>query len=243
VVTVPWVAPPKIAWAYSCTGVLVCYGVVGWPGNVDGAFTSIVNLPNIHAGDGHLNAEMWLQPPVPSGKTCAVFGLNMGGCWIEIGAKDGPEQCKPNIPCYFWNHVTPCDNCYNSYRSFWMQDIPSADINHQVDLRIERKGTSTSSFVLLLQSARLTLPDESDNNPVSPDSIQVGGELAGTTGAYMSPGTSFRNNQWKPVRANYYRFQLVDGYPAVGSPFIASWAPNHKPSADPTGGIWNVSCC
>jgi hypothetical protein len=97
--------------------------------------------------------------------------------------------------------------------------------------------------VLLLQSARLTLPAESDNNPVSPSDIEVDGELTGTTGAYMSPGTSFRNNQWKPVGANYYRFQFVDGFPLVDPPFIASWAPNHKPSEDPTGEIWNVSCC
>ncbi len=49
---------------YSCFN---CYGVVDWPGSVDGAFTSLINLPFSQQGDNHANVELWLNSSASSG--------------------------------------------------------------------------------------------------------------------------------------------------------------------------------
>lgn len=231
----PWVTSSQTAWAYSCS---VCYGTINWTGNVDGAFASIVTLPSLSAGDGKANIELWLNAPVPGGQTCPINGTQYAGCWVELGAKAGGPQCKTNVPCYFWNDLRPCNACYNNYYTHYISDIPGSDYNNQTDLRIER--SSGSSFAMSLQSRNLQWSDSSTGNSMYPNDIEIGAEVAGTSGAHIG-STSFRNNSWKPVGANYYNFQTANGNPTVNSPVSAYWSTTPS-TPNSTGGTWSLSC-
>ncbi len=234
VLTIPGTAFPQIASAYSCYN---CYGIVDWTGNVDGAFTSIVYLPILSPGDNHANIELWLIGPVPSGQVCPINGQNRSACWIELGAKAGPPQCNMGTSCYFWNDLRPCNGCYNNYFTHWWSNIPSGDLNYQVDLRVERQDSS--DFALFLQSRSYILQNTSTGNSMKQNHIEVGSEVQGSTGAAIG-ATTFQNNQWKPVGANYYNFQTNSGSATVNSPIVAYWYAVPVPGNN--GGIWYTYC-
>ncbi len=107
-----------------------------------------------------------------------------------------------------------------------------------MDLRIER--TSSTTFALFLQSNSGIRQDTSTSNSSSPDDIEIGAEVEGTTGASIG-ATTFGNNEWKPAGANYYNPQDNRGIPAVNAPIQAYWlVPPTTPGSN--GGSWYVKC-
>lgn len=225
---------PKIAYAnYTCgkpdlSGGPHCGSFYRWIGGMNGAKTNI-NVPFLGGGsstDGFTNWEIWVQQF--NNPSCTFANLNQ--CWVEAGITD---QAGGVLGYYFWADSRPGGSYYNHYP----EQVGPDDLTETI--QIYKQNNSTWNVEGSVWSCgggqnghcSYNWGSQSTNNNMSPNTIDIGMELAGTYGQ-KGPGSDWQFNYWR-CGSNWCK-QSGLGNPGSGT----SWSLGYK--LGPLAGGWNT---
>jgi len=216
------------ALAYSCDP-SHCYGVVDWSGGTSYAGTSILvrGLGAPDSGAGFITNEIWLA--------------DSPYYWVETGITIGPvggQLCTSD--CYFWADTRPGAGYYEHF----LADVPQTDYGKSTIFGVRNQGGGT--FSAEVSGYNGSYYGYSMGNSMSPNWIQTGMELQGSSGGYALQA-QYSSNLWSDG-TNYY-FQTNDGGngPPGGSndttEITWGWGSGQHPG-DPNsnGGTWYTQC-
>jgi hypothetical protein len=181
-------------------------------------FQTKVNVVSMNPGDGFITDEFWL-----SGSNCS--------CWIETGYKaDQTGQY------YYWGQQAPG----SSFGFTDLGPVTAADLGQWATFTIQQISpqsfsievvTPTHSYVVTVNNSYL-----SDPNALA--YVQVGQELAGTTGAtanyaFFEYNKLFVGGSWSYI--------TTAGAIKQDAPPYGGWL--GTPSSSNPGGIFLTQCC
>jgi hypothetical protein len=218
-----------------------CYGIVRFNvaelGNgLDfGLFSTIVNAVALLGGDGEINDEIWVKQR--HGVT------NCGNqCWVEVGLSAGACSIPKNETHVFWADNRPFEGffCHD------MGPLQEQEFGHLMSLLIRVNPSDPGSYDVVVQTCLdaaapcpgRRLVGQSTDNAMFPDTIDMGMELAGSTGA-GAPGTNFFGTRVAVPGGSKYLD--VDGTSGANSPITAEW--DTLPTSGTTGGSFRTLCC
>ena len=122
--------------------------------------------------------------------------------------------------------------------------MPAGDIGTNPYFEILRTDSTTHRIQIWSNTLGVLEHWSGGNDPnQSPNRIDIGQELIGTSGA-QSPDTRWTDNRWVHFDgANYHFFyQARDGdFDIINNPPYAGWIT--PPSQSSTGGEWFATCC
>jgi hypothetical protein len=244
-----------LAQAYSCSG--RCYALYEWPtpnnGIVYGTSTHIkvVQLSctpsscvNGSTGEetGFVDDETWLTDVWHNGSLCRDYN---GGCWVE-GGYSTFSQLFSGFPSttvqYFWADNRPTSDGWGSFNLHYVGTVPSGD--YGTNLAVQLTKTSTAGqYQIYLSAFGGTY---AYSNPVGSlymftDTIDIGQELKGTTGAH-APTADFTANYW--FDSNLYAHNQTaysSSNETHGNPPYGYWS--IYPYSNSTGGDYYTYCC
>jgi hypothetical protein len=217
-----------------------CYGKVGFrlsdligPQGFLGFTTMMTPFGPLIGGDGELTDELWVRS--------ADDLCRDGKCWIEVGIIANAGYLPRNETHVFW-----ADNRPNS--TFFFHDlgpVQRAEYGKPIDLNIFFIRTppfpyGVSAVVCATQQGDCfsrILVGRSTSNTMVPDSIDIGLELAGTTGA-NGPGATFESSRVDSTVGS----KLIDQDGTVRQDWPAAVEWLTPPSAQ-HGGVLHTDCC
>ncbi len=194
--------------------------------------TSIYVTNQMSGGNGFIDDEMWL-----------ISQTGFSG-WIEAGYMTDPQY--PTVIEYFWAED---DNSTGVFIKHPLENVPQADIGNYAVVTVSNNGpnlTSSSSFTINIANKATNFSTTTSNALWSSSSgacvaeIQLGQELAGTTGAFAG-AVLFINNAWLD-QTGVWRWQTDDGGVKSQQPPYAGWIQTPS-TADSTGGTFFTECC
>ncbi len=215
--------------SYSCSPTH-CYSINQWyssTGYYAAAKTTMVVSHLFAQGNtcDHINAEEWLSD-------------FQGGhdYWVEEGLTSGNDcvggYC-PIVTCYFWEDNRPGSSLIGHV----MGAAQSSDWGNQATFQIASSGSGVWTVDVWAPSQHDS--DQSTSNSMSPNNIEIGGEVAGTSGA-SAPTTYSQWNTYNTGGGSQY-FNS-DGTPHVqGPPWAGYWDP--PPSQEGGSARWYIGCC
>lgn len=229
-----------------------CYGIVTLPAALNGepsfrGFVTTVNAVSQNSGNGELNNEIWVVQT--SNSACGSLGTG-NQCWIEVGLSAGANAGGCSLPSNE-THIFWADNRPN--QGFFCHDqgaLQAQEFNQPVFLAIAIRPTEANSYdveALTCTStsgsgtcARRSIVGKSSNNTMAADVIEMGMELAGSSGA-SAPMTQFTGSIAPNPNVIFgWTYITVDGSVSTNAPVKAGWT--SKPSTNP-GGSFFTSCC
>jgi hypothetical protein len=224
--------------SYTCTDTH-CYALAEWSAQalqtcclagdeVDISYT------DLFGGDGFVDNEMWLVQH--NNPQCVDLLNNINDlCWVEVGMISEPDFFSGTH--YFWADMRPGD-------VFWFHDlgpVPNADKTAQTPTGFFISQPFLNEFQVAIISLQGTLIFEnSTNNTMVPDRVEMGQELYGTSGAHSAGAADY-------TFLTYYsgQFGLPIGVTSStqlsGSPPFFSWI--HQPAGENGGGEFQTQCC
>src|SRR2546423_1390575 len=204
-----------VSTAYSCgnPSSAHCYGKASWSqrGEYFGAFTEAAQAPlSCPSGcGGFVDDEIWLIDTTSSGCTANSFGM----CWVEAGsiAIDGSE------PVFFWADARPTSTSTFNLHLLGATD-PAGTLDHYMIVKDGRASPQTFLVFIYTDSFSTLYNGVSSlqsGPPMSGHRIDVGQELAGTTGA-SAGRANFVRNIWAvqalgPEYVFWYNRQTTQG--------------------------------
>jgi hypothetical protein len=218
-----------------------CYGRTRWQEKPQyfGAFSSILqiamNCPS-NCG-GFINNEIWLV----DFRSQACVSNAFQACWVEAGFHAFAGQGNPY---YFWADSRPLAS--NTYNNHFLNQADSGDFDHFMIIEDARGAPGVYQVWIYSDNLSVLFNGTSTSNTMSANTIQIGTELAGTTGGSAAP-SQFQKNIWavKPLGSDYtfwYNTQVDDGVILSQSPPNASWLIDPSlPGSN--GGIFTTNCC
>jgi hypothetical protein len=219
---------PTTASAYSCSP-LHCHAIVDWSGAIHGASTDISLVSIVCSGcngsSQFYDDEIWV-----------VEKGNCGGaCWVEVGyTKPTPSSSSEY---YFWADYRPCFMC--GYNQHFVGQVQPNEIGTSPEFSIQYSGNNTWGVSIVGVGSNFGGSWQSTSNSMSPKDIEVGAELAGTSGA-SAPVAHFTVNTWTGTDGSFH-YQTSNGTVTQDLPPSASW--RVLPSQSSSGGDLVTSCC
>jgi hypothetical protein len=236
-------AKPAHASNYSCGNPSTghCYGYTHWQEQPQyfGSYTSILqiamNCPS-NCG-GFINNEMWLGDD--HSQACLSNGF--GACWVEAGYHAFPGEGNPY---YFWADSRPMTS--NTYNNHFLNQADVADFTHFMIILDARGGPGVYQVWIYNDNLSVLFNGASTSNTMTANEIDIGTELAGTTGASAAP-SQFQQNFWavSPLTSQYifwYNTEVDNGAVTSQAPPNASWLIPASLSGS-NGGIFSTNCC
>ncbi len=245
---------------YSC-GDLVqghCYGVDEWDRPVSGSEVYITPQ-TLTAGDGFVTNEMWLFGAPPSNLICPNGQDPHGGgtCWVETGVIAGPvDDTYCEAACYFWADERPsAPGTVDNFNSHFLGYTPYQDFNHGVQFKLFQATDGSGRYdIQVFDKSCLFVPDYSDvstQDQMIPYGVQIGLEMAGSSGA-AAPHAEYTGNGFQDNNGWHYEIDggtdISDGAsPGHHSPISRGWdqvptpdgyLPISGPGQTYTGGDW-----
>jgi hypothetical protein len=227
-----------------------CYGTVSW-GTADLGipqftnFGTVVTAVQLNGGNLVINDEMWV---VQGPQACN------SQCWVElgltsVGAVSGGCSTTSDTR-FFWAENTP----NQTYLCHDLGPVQPQEFNNPTLLVINRRFDIPNTFDVTAETCttidgspggctpRRVLTGESVNNPMTANTITLGMELGGTSGA-SAPRAIFTQNFWLAPfgRGVVFDFVSTPGNIQVNVPVAAGWAT--MPSTQTEGGAFFTSCC
>ena len=218
-----------------------CYGIVTWSGSPTGFSLQMTPAP-LTSGDIGIDDEAWLvQNFVP-----ACPG---GACWVETG-EDNTNPTYANgygSTIYFWASGT----ADAGFMFYYLGDVPKSDYGNWVQSRSEpgfENAFHVGRYHLQARLGREVVYRQAcTDNPMTPNTVIEGQELAGTNDA-QAPIVFFTHNA--EIKGSKKTDRTSDGTvckghsPACpGAPPNAGWFGNETPSKSPNGGLFFTDCC
>jgi hypothetical protein len=229
---------PMIARAYSCgtgSGSGHCYGINFWsmsPG-IRGAGTDIL-VVHLNCSScwsisetGFVDNEIWLNDYNNSGCSGNV-------CWVEAGywTVSGAFSTTVN---YFWADNRPG----GGLNVHTLAQVPSADYSDYAEFYIWQNFGWSNKWEVDIDSPNYYYSNYSTSNSMVADDINIGQELAGTSGA-SAPTAYFTDNWYYDSNLNF-DYQSYEGAVTSNNPPHAAWDTN--PAYSLTGGVFKTWCC
>lgn len=218
---------------YSCSG--SCHAANYWLNPVNGASVSIM-IRNVICGscDGFVSNVLWYTGNYGD-SACPIAGTSDHYCWIETGYSTwgNPNHhvapsCTGGVAnCFYWADNRPNGGYHeHAVANITQYDIPGA-------FSISRTSVNATNWDVVVFGSHY----QSTSNHFGYSgkaSIQIGQELAGTSGA-SSPRVDFTNNAWLGTTSSSWQYQHADGTtPPPDKPPYGNWeTPPHSSS---TGG-------
>lgn len=238
--------------SYSCYS-NHCHGIADWSDNgtyplINGAYTAIsmvhiaCSAPSCQSSRGDfIDDEIWVRDATHQASSCPTYKV---GCWVEQGyiatANSSGSGTTVN---YFWADYRPGDSMLNFH---YIAVVPSGDYGYATFFDIYRTASSNCStsprsgtFAVNIASETQFYNNTSARDCQTPDDINIGQELAGTSGA-SAPTANFTDNEWVGTNgvANYQT--LNADTPSPNAPVSDSWVT--LPSHSSTGGDFTTKC-
>ncbi len=224
--------PIQHALAYNCENPYGhCYSINQWysPTGYYSAAKTSISISQLYSPGGscpHINVEEWLSD-----------AQNGHDYWVEAGLTSGNDCVGAYCPiqvCYFWEDERPGSTLIGHV----MGAAQSNDYNNLATFQIANAGSGTWSVNMWAPSQHDS--SSSTSNNMSPNNIQIGGEVEGTSGE-SAPYTSLTWNTYN-TGSGYSYFTSDGNSPADQAPWSGGWGP--APSQTQGGGTahWNVSC-
>lgn len=219
-----------------------CYGVAGWQEQPEyfGAYSDIMQVTmGCPSGcGGFVDNEIWLIDTKTGGCTSNGFGM----CWVEAGYffEDGSGHAQ-----FFWADARPMtSNTFNLH--ILGSTDPVGTTNHFMIVKDGRGAAGVFQVWVYSDGLSTLYQGTSTNNAMRADRIDVGQELAGTSGAFAGRA-SIARNIWAvralgPDFVFQYSPQTNTGGVTSGNPPFASWAVDPA-SPGPEGGLLTTRCC
>jgi hypothetical protein len=220
-----------------------CYGVASWTERPEyfGAYTDIQQAPMSCAGcDGFVDNEIWLI----DGTSPECQANRFGVCWVEAGyiALQGR-----NTPVFFWADMPPG----GQFRLHLLGPTdPVGTVDHFMIVKDGR--VSPAPFLVFIYNDSLsTLYGGASTTvtsiPMKAERIDLGQELAGTTGAFADV-THFTRNIWAvtplgPEYVFWYWPQTTMGFVREDRPPFGAWTIDPSLPPPPEGGQFTTHCC
>jgi hypothetical protein len=226
---------------YSCgtAGGNHCYGVVSWTGTPTG-FSLQMTPAALTSGDIGIDDEGWL---VQNGASC--YG---SACWVETGV-DNTNPTYSNgygTTVYFWASGT----ADAGFQFYYLGDVPSGDFTQWIQFDVSQDSTTPSTWNVTISrpaTGEVVYKQACTDNPMTPNTVIEGQELAGTNNA-QAPIVFFTHNA--EIKGSTKTDRTTDGTvckgpsPACpGAPPNAGWFGTDKPSTSPNGGTFFTDCC
>jgi hypothetical protein len=239
---------------YSCgelgSAIGHCYGIVRLnvmdfgSGPMFRSFFTNVNAVPLNGGNSEISDEFWVIQP--SATNC---GNQPSACWIEVGLSAGGTpnnethvfwaDNRPNQGVFYHDMGALQPQEFNQPVMLWIAIRPRDPNSYDVDA-----GTcETVTGPVGCQGRRLI--GRSTNNTMMADVIEMGLELAGTSGASAQATNFFRTIVPYPNSPVYFKYLDVDGRVQVNAPVTAGWVitPTSNPPSRNIGGLFFTSCC
>jgi hypothetical protein len=233
--------------AYSCGNPSSghCYGTASWQQTPEyfGAYVDIaqVSLSCPSGCGGFVDDEIWLiDTNTPN---CVSNGF--GVCWVEAGsiAQDGSN------PVFFWADARPTTQSTFNLHLLGPTDAPGT-IDHFMIVKDGRVSPQTFLVFIYTDSFSTLYNGKSavsSGAPMKGNRIDIGQELAGSSGA-SAGSDNFSRNIWavQALDAAYifwYNRQTTKGSVGSANPPTASWTIDPANPPPPEGGQFTTSCC
>jgi len=233
------------AYPYSCGNPSSghCYGTASWQEKTEyfGAYADLTQVAmGCPAGcGGFVDDEIWLIDTKSSGCGSNGFGV----CWVEAGYifTDGSSSAQ-----FFWADGRPLTSSAFNLHILGPTD-PAGTTDHYMIIKDGRGGSGIFQVWVYNDGLSTLYQGTSTSNTMSGNRIDIGQELAGTTGA--SAGTAnFTRNIWAvqalgPEYVFWYNRQTDKGGVGSANPPVASWAIDPAAPPPPEGGEFTTRCC
>ncbi len=233
-----------------------CYGVIDWPGHVNGSLTYIT-VKALSSGGTAITHEMWLvDPNSQNTEQCYLVpndSSTNGSCWVEGGyVINGPYSTgSPEGEYFFWADVRPGGEGYSvHYNSIPVQsgdygasaEVYIFNAQHNVQHWSFCPNTYNEWCVLIHgNSSQMTgVSGNHNTNYMYPTEIQIGLEYIGGDGSANSPNVSFTGNEWQNSSNDLINYQKTYENPSNAGggppdyPVEACWLT--PPNQSTTGG-------
>lgn len=207
-----------------------CYGIVTWSDNVTGLSMELTAV-DLTSGNIFIDDETWLIDYFASGDP------NSGAYWVEAGETNDGLGTE-----YFFAE----NKTYWGFQSYDLGAVAPSDIHagNWIAFKIEQDSKDTTQWNVTISRAKdgtVLFTGQSTENPMTPNTVIEGQELAGSSGA-QAPLAVFSDN--RVVKAGKSKVQTNDGTVRRDNPPNADWFPgNNKPSQTSNGGLFFTDCC
>jgi hypothetical protein len=231
---------PLTARAYSCGDLNInhCYAINDWsqfPSQDQGGETDVqvaqltCNCSTWYGGEaGFIDDEMWVAN---YGDTRCSNQHN--SCWVEAGYLTTTSAYSTTTN-YFW-----ADNRPNlGFTQHVLAQVPSGDYGHNANLLIWRNFGQTNRWIVDISTPNYGYSTYSTSNDFNPTDIQIGQELAGTSGASAS-NAYFSDNYYVDNMRNFVA-ETLDGSITYKPPPYDYWLV--YPHNSSSGGIFVTYC-
>jgi len=220
-----------------------CYGiarfhVVDLGGSDFQSFSTTIDAVALLGGNGEINDEFWVKQQLGP-RNC---GEDPNICWVEVGLSAGACTFPANETHVFWADNRPFGNGYVCHD---MGPLQHNEFGQPAFLLIRVNPSDPSDYdvAVLVCAAQFAqcqprwLVGQSTNNAMAPDTIDMGMELSGSTGA-AAPGTTFSGTM--VTVSGISKFLDIDGVVGANPPINAGW--DSRPGSG-NGGSFRTSCC
>jgi len=221
----PQIHDRGVAFAYSC-GTAHCYKGIHWGGHVSGESTDIYIAPLTAPNDGgFVDNETWLVDLT-------------GPYWVEIGYSTfGSSSVQ-----YFWADSRPG----STYYEHPMASVAGNEYGTRPQFAIQHGSGNSWVASIVGPGSNFGGSWTSTNNTMTGNDIQIGQELAGTTGASANYA-NFTINVWYGYYDGSFHYQTNSGqdlnlaYGSTSNPPYGGW--DVIPQNSTTGGQFTTNCC
>jgi len=206
-----------------------CYGTVEWDGGFTG-FAMELTPVTLTSGDIFVDDEGWLVDYFAPGDPIK------GAYWAEAG-----EINEGFGTDYFWAQNTKSGGF--SYTDLGAVDPSDISAGNWIAFTIKQSETTSDRWNVIISRASTgatLFSAQSTSNPMSPNAIIEGQELAGSSNA-KAPLALFSENQ--AIHGSSISFQTADGSVTDDRPPNAGWFGASKPSQTSNGGYFFTDCC
>lgn len=205
-----------------------CYGVVKWTGNPTG-FSMELTAVALTSGDIFVDDEGWLVDYFKPGDPIA------GAYWVETGEINEGFGTE-----YFW-----ADNTADwGFEFYDLGPVAAADTqaNTMIAYKVNQDAQTSSTWNVTISKAAggLLYKASSTDNPMSPNTIIEGQELAGSQNA-QAPLAFFTYNA--AIQGSTTTLRTSDGTVEADHPPNAGWWVSLAPSQTGNGGWFFTDCC
>jgi len=227
----------QAALAYSCPAGFHCIADYDWYGGpINGAETTVdvvhvsCSISSCSQANSFVDNELWDYQIHTS--QCS------GQCRIEAGYTTGNYDSSIHTAdvLYFWEELKPNSTPMVHVYGF----VPGQDFGHKATIKIYAE--CCNAFNVEIDGYSQSWYATSTNNTMAVNDINIGQELAGSSGS-TAPTAYFTNNIWIDRSGNsHYQYQDGNGIQQQGGP------PPHlvvavPPRLSPTGGSMYTYCC
>lgn len=206
-----------------------CYGTVSWSGTPTG-FSMELTAVALTSGDIFVDDEGWLIDYFAPGDPLS------GAYWVEAGEINEGFGTE-----YFWANNTES----GGFMSYDLGPVSQSDISagNWIAFKINQDSKTPSQWNITIsrpETGTVLYSQASTDNPMTPNTVIEGQELAGSQNA-QAPLAFFSYNA--VIQGSTTTVQTQDGTVRADHPPNAGWFGTDTPSQSANGGIFFTDCC